>query len=204
MDEYNFDDGVLSSLPIITENFRSVGCPQLVFLSKRRQLMCLGSYNSRSMFVLNVDDSIEWHLLSGVEMPFEINNIHYQIHLGFKNVIFVFQYGGDSSGCIWCLDLLEMCWHKSLVTIPSRCVFDLNENSACIVKNRVNIHIVNIVVGYNYKVSLYDMLPKAVLKGYKKHVAQLVEGFVKRYEVKRNVRFIPIVIQRLIINFFPL
>ena len=66
------------------------------------------------------------------------------------------------------------------------------------------IHFFDFGHGDHYKANLYDILPIKFKKLYQKRYDPLVVGYIKELETDNIVPDIPIVLKKLISNYFPL
>ena len=104
---------------------------------------------------------------------------------------------------IWWLDLIQNKWIESNCNL----IDEYNKSKVCIINDNDNfIHLMNVKENnnkYHVKVSLYDLLPKEVIKAYRNYHDALVIGYIKENESNFDIN-IPFTLKKMILKHLPL
>eukprot|EP01084_Bolivina_argentea_P250718 420226_1 len=131
-------------------------------------------------------------------MPYSMDYDYYRILNGFDNILLVFYFIKNQ---VFILDLLNMKWHKSKCAIPN----DFADVEECyIMKMNENMHIIDFDNGINCKVNIHDIIPGEITLSRRKYFKPLVTGYIVEKQNELLLQLIPLDVQMIILNYFPL
>lgn len=106
---------------------------------------------------------------------------------------------------VWCLDLLhDDQWYKSQLFYRKDLPGDWN-NPDTFTDDDNSLHFMSLKEdnSYHYKMSLYSIIPKQIIDLNQNELKPLIRGFVKKFEKNNEMIFIPLYLQDLIVQFYP-
>lgn len=147
----------------------------------------------------------KWKTYDELRMPHIILRFNYFDAVAAGDVAIIFYYGYNENETeffneIWCVDFWNELSFKSPQTIP----FKSPQNKEKVMfyafklNNDNDIHLINFITNEHYKVNLYKLIPKKLIKKYSNYYNPLVFGYCKN-----NSNTIPISLMKLIFNYFP-
>ena len=154
---------------------------------------------------INIEDKSmsDWKIYATKILSKDVNDIdletlkYYKKCFDFDQIIFYFDVQDDTHWDIWCLDLDHNDkWYKSQYSLPVRwghMFVDIN-NDVHLMRCRSRI--------CHWKASLFDLIPVEIMQLNRQKYDLLIIGFVKEFERKNEMTFIPMYLQKLIIVFY--
>ena len=225
---YRYDDtNIITKLHTgqsnITEEdvWKSIYCKQL-------QMLMRFVVKSRDILICNIthkrQETVNWRRYK-TEYHKEIDIAgcyrEWDVILAWDQVVFWFKYHSDyvpeTDGeeeiiLIFCLDLLHNDkWYKSHVQFSVADVYPKwVETPYAIKDNDDNIHIMSFNkvkdkdYNYHHRASLYDIVPKEIVQLNRQRWNPLIHGFVKQFEKRNKMIFLPSYLKNLILHFYPI
>eukprot|EP01084_Bolivina_argentea_P277891 474593_1 len=160
--------------------------PNLIYVPCKQQLISFGSNYWNEIWYCNIEElsnkqKYNWKLHE-LKMPHAVKVDYFDTLLAFDNIVFIF-YFHNSYSDIWCVDLLNNELVKTKYNVPK---FTMCKWNIYVFKDSDNYgRIVNFKSGEHYKISLFDLIPKEVIKSHRKHYEPLIIGYIKEQEKKK-------------------
>eukprot|EP01083_Nonionella_stella_P051498 136745_1 len=183
-----------------------VQCPKLIYVPFKKQLMIFGSDGDDTIWKYHETEMELWNGLwkqLDVTMPCVVDDDRdYDVVLAFEYLLFVLYYtqsGVDCGNRIHCFDLLNECWFDTKMKVPKSVHYGWSLKTKC-----NDIHIVDCNDNNRFKISLHDLIPKALIRTHRKRYDPLITGYIKEQETQLTIPSVPFVLKQLILNLFPL
>ena len=141
----------------------------------------------------------EWKLNEKLTMPQTRSCTSYDALL-FGDVIIVFYVHNQYD--IWCLDLLNDKWYKSIYKVPKL----VERKNVYVFKNRDNddVHLLSFENQLHFVADLNNLLSMEFIKSRRDCYNPLIMGYLKKQENDNLIANIPFVLKQLILNYFPI
>ena len=152
---------------------------RIIVDEKQKLIYIFGLYRGQNIGVMKIRDNNEFELLDDEILPPEdigyslCNSTNYMIY-AFDSVVIIFHQSITSSD-IWCCDLRNKKWFKSKYKMP--CMEEYN------VVNGEDNFVYFILYGsdtvaFNFKISLFDIIPSEMYEINKEKNRMLINGFM--------------------------
>lgn len=120
-------------------------------------------------------------------------------------IVFYFGYNEDESeflNQIWCIDFLHGISCESSEKMPFGCPKPRIKNMFYAIKtnNDDYIHLIQFITRKHFKINLYKLIPKRIMKKYSKYYNALVFGYCKKISLTLTI---PLCLINLIFKYFP-
>ena len=146
---------------------------------------------------------------------FDIEFQKFEIILAFDQILFLFDCPAfykfsHKKACkiwtIWCLDLNhDKTWYQVRYEMPDFGAADVAPYS--IKDDNNNVHLINFGAEkknrYHFRASLVDLIPVEIIELNRKRTDPLVIGFVKKFEKRHKMIFLPMYLKKIIVKFCP-
>eukprot|EP01084_Bolivina_argentea_P241366 405224_1 len=124
---------------------------------------------------------------------------NYDILNGFDNILLTFYFETKE---IFVLDLLKVKRYKSQYCIPND--FEVVEENYYVMKMDTNIHIIDCYDKIHFKVEILDIIPHEIIVPHKIYHKPLITGYIRDQQNELSLQFIPLDVQMIVLNYFPL
>ena len=174
-----------------------------IFKKTRRELMlCDVNINDKSMS--------DWKIYEK-----ELPNLDrfcpkFETILAFDQILFYFECSlswHHNTWTIWCLDLdHNERWYRARYGMPN--FGDANAVPYVIKDDYNNVHLINFGSQkrnrYHFRASLVDLISVEIAELNRKRSYLLIVGFVKEFEKRHKMTFLPMYLKKLIVQFYPI
>ncbi len=95
-----------------------------------------------------------------------------------------------------------MTWHKLKYALPN----DFTDKfwNCYVMKMDTNIHIIDWYWNTNFKVNIYNIIPREIIISHRTHFKPLIMGYVREKESDLSLQSIPLPLKMVILYYFQL
>ena len=127
---------------------------------------------------------------------------HFEMELVFDQILVYFNYENDETQWkIWCMDLEhDEKWYPSHQELP------FSVSQSVIADRNNNFHFSSFCKNdsIHFKASCFDLIPMEIIKMNITKYEPLITGFIKKFEKKHEMIFLPMYLKKLIVKFYPI
>ena len=131
--------------------------------------------------------------------------IRFSVILGWDQLLFLFDFKDNKDWKIWCLDLSHNNkWHQVHRKLPYK---EFGDAIPFVIHDSDDsIHFISFLKdnhNHHFRACLFDLIPMDIIQLNSKSFDPLIIGFIKQFERRNQMIFIPMYLKKLIVQFYP-